>query len=127
MRKLNELQLSIYNMGGLLVVAGAMLYLVPSLQNYAPWVFTLGAIAFSFMQIMDGYEGSNIVIRRLRRQQVTGAIVLVATGFVMYMNIHNISPFRGTEWMIFLMVAAVLELYTSFRIPAELKKENEQR
>ncbi len=127
MRKLNELQLSIYNIGGLLVVAGAVLYLLPSFQIYAPWVFTLGAIAFASMQILAGYEGSSIVVRRLRRQQVIGAMLLVATGFVMYMNIHNIPPFRGTEWMMLLMIAAILELYTSFRIPAELKKEDEQR
>ncbi len=126
MRKLNELQLSIYNIGGLLVLAGAMLYLVPSLQSYAPWVFILGAIAFASMQILAAYEGRSVVLRRLRRQQIIGAIILVATGFVMYMNVHNIPPFRGTEWMMFLMVAAILELYTSFRIPAELKKEGEK-
>ena len=30
------------------------------------------------------------------------------------------------EWVVCLTIACVLELYTAFRIPAELKKENMQ-
>ena len=33
-------------------------------------------------------------------------------------------PLRGGEWKITLAVAAVLELYTAFRLPAELEKED---
>jgi hypothetical protein len=40
----------------------------------------------------------------------------MATGVMMVMMHHN-------EWILGLTVAAVLELYTAFRIPQELEKE----
>ncbi len=126
MHELNKTQVFIYNLGGLLVVAGALLYLVPELQVYAPYVFSIGAVGFASMQLLARYDGKSIIVRRLRRQQIIGALLLVVTGGVMYMNLHNIAPFRGTEWMIFLMIAAVLQLYTAFRLPAALEEAGEE-
>ncbi len=126
MHELNKTQVFIYNLGGLLVIAGALLYLVPELQAYAPYVFSVGAVGFASMQLLARYDGKNIIVRRLRRQQIIGALLLVVTGGVMYMNLHNIAPFRGTEWMIFLMIAAVLQLYTAFRLPAALEEAGEE-
>ncbi len=123
MNELNKIQTAVYYLGGLLLVVGAVIYLVPALTLYAPWVFTLGAVCFASMQLLARYDGQNYVIRRLRRQQIIGALLLVVTGFVMYMNIHNIRPFRGTEWLMFFMIAVVFQVYAAFRIPAELEKE----
>ena len=59
----------------------------------------------------------NIIIRRLRRQQLLGAMLLVLTGVIMLL-------WKRNEWIVCLTVAAVLELYTAFRIPQEEAKEN---
>ena len=64
----------------------------------------------------SGYDGKNIVIRRLRRQQLMGAMLLVFTGVLMLLWHRN-------EWIACLSIAAVLELYTAFRIPQEEQKE----
>ena len=61
--------------------------------------------------------GKNIIIRRLRRQQLLGAMLLVLTGVIMLL-------WKRNEWIVCLTVAAVLELYTAFRIPQEEAKEN---
>ena len=58
-----------------------------------------------------------IIIRRLRRQQLLGAMLLVLTGVIMLL-------WKRNEWIVCLTVAAVLELYTAFRIPQEEAKEN---
>jgi drug/metabolite transporter (DMT)-like permease len=55
-------------------------------------------------------------VRRLRRQQILGAVLLVFAGVLMFVTRHN-------EWVLCLTVAAILELYTAFRIPSELEKE----
>ena len=65
---------------------------------------------------MSRYEGKNLIIRRLRRQQILGAVLLVFAGVLMFVTKHN-------EWVLCLTVAAILELYTAFRIPSELEKE----
>jgi hypothetical protein len=83
----------------------------------APYIYMVGAVMFSYVQVVhDRYEGSSFVLKRLRRQQILGAVVLMLTGVLMVTLRHN-------EWIVSLTVAAVLELYTAFRIPQELEKE----
>lgn len=75
------------------------------------------------MQMLARYEGTSIVIRRLRRQQIIGALLLLLSGAAMFANIYGITYLRHNEWLAVLAIAAVLELYTAFRIPQELRKE----
>lgn len=70
-----------------------------------------------YVQLVSDYKGKNIIIRRLRRQQLLGAMLLVLTGVIMLL-------WKRNEWIVCLTVAAVLELYTAFRIPQEEAKEN---
>jgi hypothetical protein len=79
-------------------------------------MYTVGAFLFAAMQMADRYEGSSFVIRRLRRQQVLGAVMLMLTGVAMFVCKYN-------EWIVCLLIACLLELYTAFRIPQELEKE----
>lgn len=71
----------------------------------------------AYVQLVSDYKGKNIIIRRLRRQQLLGAMLLVLTGVIMLL-------WKRNEWIVCLTVAAVLELYTAFRIPQEEAKEN---
>ena len=114
----------LFYIGGTLLLLGAVLPLF--FPAVAPWVFGIGALFFAYGQISDGYDGRNLVIRRLRRQQIGGALLLVVTAMMMFMQHYAIPPFRGGEWKIALLIAVVLELYTVFRIDAEEKKENKQ-
>ena len=83
----------------------------------APYLYTLGAVMFGYVQVMGNrYDGRNFIIKRLRRQQIFGAVALVFTGVLMFTMKRN-------EWIVCLSIAAVLELYTAFRIPQELEKE----
>lgn len=123
MRQLSKLQLLIYNMGGLLIVIGAAMPIFQPSTSWPPYVFTLGALLFTAMQAQQRYEGRNITIRRLRRQQLLGALALVVAGALMFCSRYGYGPFTGAEWQMVLAIGAVLEVYTAFRIPAELKKE----
>ena len=100
--------------GGVLMLAGALTYVKP--WALSPYLYLIGSILFGAIQIADRYKGSNFVIRRLRRQQILGAVLLMLTGVVMLRFHHN-------EWIVCLLIAALLETYTAFRIPHELKKE----
>lgn len=102
-----------YAVGGLLMVAGALLYVTR--WAGAPWLFIGGALLFGGAQLADRYTGDSFVVRRLRRQQMMASFLLVLTGVLMLVLSHN-------EWVVCLLVAAVIELYTSFRIPQELEK-----
>ena len=100
--------------GAVLLLVGAMLQITR--WEFSPYLYTLGAVLFAYVQVMDGYDGKNLIVRRLRRQQILGAVLLVFAGVLMFFTRHN-------EWILCLTVAAILELYTAFRIPTELEKE----
>ena len=104
-----------------LMMAGAILLLLGVMLQITRWesspvIYTIGAVLFAYVQVMDGYQGQNLIIRRLRRQQILGAVLLVFTGVLMFVMKRN-------EWIVCLTIAAILELYTAFRIPAEMEKE----
>lgn len=100
--------------GAVLLLIGAMLQITR--WELSPYLYTLGAVLFAYVQVMDGYPGKNLIIRRLRRQQILGAVLLVFTGVLMFATKRN-------EWIVCLTIATILELYTAFRIPNELNKE----
>ena len=111
---MKQIQKYIYIVGGILLVIGAALYVTRWVV--APYIYVVGSFMFGAMQMADRYEGSNFVIRRLRRQQVLGALMLMLTGIAMFMCKYN-------EWIVCLLIACLLELYTAFRLPQELEKE----
>ena len=101
--------------GAVLLLVGAILQITR--WELSPYIYTLGALMFAYVQVMSRYEGKNLIVRRLRRQQILGAMLLVLTGVLMFFTRHN-------EWILCLTVAAIIQLYTAYRIPAELEKEN---
>ena len=98
-----------------MLLAGAMLQITR--WELSPYIYTVGAVLFAYVQVMMGrYEGKNLIIRRLRRQQIIGAALLVFAGVLMFTSKRN-------EWIVCLTIAAVLQLYTAYRIPSEMEKE----
>ena len=100
--------------GAVLLLVGAMLQITR--WEFSPYIYMIGAVLFAYTQVMDRYEGNNLIVRRLRRQQILGAVLLVFAGVLMLVTHNN-------EWILCLTIAAILELYTAFRIPNELQKE----
>ena len=132
MKQLNKIQTSIFILGGVLMVIGAgcfafgyMIY--PQLTLYTSWLFLLGTIAFSVMQ-------STQVVHRLKRIQAVADIFFVLSGISMvdtvyafarnwFSNYETYITYFYNKWVVFLLVAALIELYTTHRISHELKKE----
>ena len=104
----------IYMLGRIMLVVGAALYITKWV--WAPYIYIAGSLMFGAMQMMDRYTGNNWIIRRLRRQQIVGAIALMLTGVLMLVCKHN-------EWILCMLVGCLMQLYTAFRIPQEMEKE----
>lgn len=105
---------AIATVGAVALLLGAALQITQ--LAWVPYLYLIGAIMFAYVQVMSGYEGKNIIIRRLRRQQIIGATLLVVAGVMMIL-------WKRNEWVVCLTIAAVLEMYTAFRIPQEEEKE----
>ena len=102
---------AIATVGAVALLLGAALQITQ--LAWAPYLYLIGAIMFAYVQVMSGYEGKNIIIRR---QQIIGATLLVVAGVMMIL-------WKRNEWVVCLTIAAVLEMYTVFRIPQEEEKE----
>ncbi|MGL4852080.1 MAG: hypothetical protein ACRC3Z_05485 [Phocaeicola sp.] len=111
---MNKLQNLFGGVGALLLLVGALLQITQ--WNFSPYLYLIGAVLFAYVQIVNGYKGKNLIVKRLRRQQIIGAGLLVATGVLMLTTHQN-------EWVLCMTIAAILQLYTAFRIPQELEKE----
>ena len=121
----------------MILLIGAVMMVVGSganlfMQTWAPWVFAMGVIAFVLMQLKQRYEGSNIVVRRLRRMVIMSDILLLLSALLMFANMGNLFgldaltyiKYVHNNWVVVLLVAAMLQLYTSHRISKELGTKN---
>lgn len=129
MRRLNSFQNAIYLLGALLMVVGAGMSMLA--WKYAPYVFAIGALAFVSMQFLQRYDGTNVVIRRLRRMMLISDFLFLLSALLMIANTGNFLgldyityiEYVYNKWVITLLIAAILQLYSTHRISQELDKE----
>ena len=121
MRELSPLENLCFRCGAILMLIGVSLYILS--PTICLFVYGIGTLMFTLMQVRAEYLGRNLTIMRLRRQQLLGCCCFVLTLVMMSMQLHRWGPCHRQEWVIALTIGCVLELYTSFRIPQELKKD----
>ena len=114
----------VLTLGGCLVLAGAAAPIAGFSEAIAFYLFAPGALLFAAAQTLSRLPITNSTLRRLRRQQLLGAALIVAAAVMFFMHLRAIRPCTGDEWKLALIIAALLEIYTSFRIPAEIEKAN---
>lgn len=138
MKQLSKLQTVVLLLGAVLMVAGAGLYVFGT-HMVSPWIFLVGAVCFAAMQMMQTYSGNNFTIRRLRRIMVTGDVLFIVSALLMVENSYALLlpvfmklfpdgynyyvTYVHNNWVLLLLVAAMLEIYTTHRISNELAKE----
>ena len=129
MKQLNNWQNAIFLTGALLMVVGAGASL-PG-WSVAPYLFALGALGFTSMQMLQRYEGQNFVIRRLRRIMLLSDVLFLVSALLMFasqgnaLHLSHITylQYVYNKWVVTLLIAAILQLYTTHRISHELEKE----
>lgn len=122
MRRLSSIENLVFRVGALAMVAGAALFLAN--RWVANVLFAAGVVMFAVMQLRTTYDGSNFTIARLRRQQLFGAAMLTLSAVAMTAQNLGHTLLRYNEWVICLLIGAVVEFYAAFRLASELDKEN---
>ena len=128
MRQLNKIENTILLFGaGMMVIgSGANIFAQP----WAPYVFGMGTVGYVLMQLKQKYEGSNVAIKRLRRMVIISDVCLLLAAVMMFANMDNLFrldavtyiKYVHNNWVVVLLVAAMLQLYTSHRISKEILK-----
>ena len=139
MKQLNKYESIAFLFGGLLMVTGAGLYAFFLIQPVSCWVMLVGAILFVLMQTRQRYTGTQLTIRRLRKIMTFAGIGFILAGLFMVEDSYFfLRPFADNSisgystyiniihhnWVILLLISAVLEMYTTHRINYELRKES---
>lgn len=129
MRQLSKLQTIVFLLGGILMTIGACTTLFA--WTSAPYIYCIGAVGFTSMQMLQRYEGSNFTIRRLRRMMLVSDVLFLLSGVLMLASISNVLgldyliyiEYVYNKWVVTLLIAAILQLYSMHRISQELDKE----
>lgn len=137
MRELTKMQSIILAVGALLMVVGTGCVVFDFMPQIASVVFAVGAVMFVAMQVQNVYTGSNFTIIRLRRIMLFADACFIIAAVLLLENAYRfIFPlFQGSiegynnyvryinnNWVVALLVAAILEMYTTHRIESEIKK-----
>ena len=133
MRQLSKLEGILLLVGGLLMVVGAGANVL--FCSWAPYVYAPGSLLFVAMQLRQRYEGRNFTIRRLRRLLLVSDVLFLVAALLMMLNQSNFIgisqlayvQYVHNNWIVVLLVAAILQLYASHRIANELEKEAKKR
>lgn len=134
MKQLNKLQTLIFLTGGAMMVIGAGCFALMWQQKIACWIYLAGALMFGIMQMMQEYQGNNLIVKRLKRIMSLADIFFILSGFLMVDMVYrflqsafdNYLTYYNTiynKWVVLLLIAAILEMYTMHRIEHELSKE----
>lgn len=149
MKQLSKIQSIIMLVGGMTMVLCSGTIMMVTLMTDAewgrmvmlivPWLFLAGALAFVVMQRMQRYTGTNLTIQRLRSIQLLSGICFIIAGLLLIENYyHFVEKFVVSDinsyftylqvvhnnWVVLLLVGAVLQMYTAHRIGSELQKDS---
>ena len=111
---MKQLVPALFGVGAVMALTGAAVFITGWI--YEPYIYTIGARFIALAHENTPVKGKSKTLNRLRVQQIFGALALILTGAFMFTT-------RGNEWIACLTIAAILELYTAFRIPQEEEKE----
>jgi hypothetical protein len=107
----------LFQVGGVLVLAGAILYITR--LGIAPYLYLIGSAMIVISLFFTPIDNENHTIHRLYIQQILGYVFLFVSAILMFVM-------HGNEWIVCLAIACVFILYSSLRISHEEKKEKDK-
>lgn len=138
MKQLSRTQSIVMLVGACLMVIGAGMYVFMG-HAVASWIFLAGTVAFASMQLQQTYSGNNYTIKRLVKIMWTGDAFFILSALLMIENSYKLLlplflqfiengyyqylTYIHNNWVVLLLVAAMIEIYTTHRISSELDKE----
>ena len=120
MKELTSAENICFRTGAILMLVGMALNIF--LPTYSMFIYGIGTLMFTLMQVRAEYLGREVTLVRLRRQQLMACVLLILTAVCMSMQTYRYGICQRNEWVVCLTIACVLELYTAWRIPQELSK-----
>lgn len=132
--------------GAALMVAGAVLVMCAVLVMQeehrtltlavAPWAFLAGTVVYVLVQRLQAEKSASLTVNRLLSIRFLSGICFVVSGLFMVEQyngflkpvvVSDISSYMlymqivHNNWVVLLLIGSLLQLYTSYRLSAEIK------
>lgn len=103
----NQLLNLVYILGGVCTFSGIILQFAE--WQYAPFVFSAGALLLVFSQVVYSLQSKNDDkrIQRLRRLQFLASLLLVMAAYLMFNNVDL--------WLIAVLIYGLITVFLAFR------------
>lgn len=132
--------------GAALMVAGAVLVMCAVLVMQeehrtltlavAPWAFLAGTVVYVLVQRLEAEKSASLTVNRLLSIRFLSGICFIVSGLFMVEQyngflkpvvVSDISSYMlymqivHNNWVVLLLIGSLLQLYTSYRLSAEIK------
>ena len=87
---MKQLVPALFVVGAIMALTGAAVFITGWI--YAPYIYTIGAGLFALAQVNTPVKGKGKTLKRLRVQQIFGALALILTGAFMFTTRGNGLP-----------------------------------
>lgn len=104
----------IFQISALLIIFAAILYSFS--VEMAKYAMIVGVVGFGASVFTTKYPGKSLRGKRLYNIQVFAVLFMAVSAYLMFVNMH--------EWVVTLLIAAVLTLYCSIMLPRAYEQEN---
>jgi VIT1/CCC1 family predicted Fe2+/Mn2+ transporter len=103
----------LFYIGSIFLVLSAVFYTAG--WDFIPYVYAVSGAGVAVAFLTNPYRGDNIRIKRLNIQQAIAALLLPVSSCLMFKKMN--------EWIICLLISAVLQMYVIFIREYEEKKK----
>ena len=108
---------ALFQCSAVAVLLGAATYtFIPDLPAY---IFAAGSLGMFLTRLFRRYNGRNLRLRRLYRQELFSSFIFIGAAVLMFWR-------GGIDWVVLFIIATVLQVYTAILIPREEAKEKQQ-
>ncbi|MBP3573434.1 MAG: hypothetical protein J6J71_02365 [Prevotella sp.] len=146
MRQQNNSMHMLMLTGAALMVAGAVLVMCAVLVMQeehrtltlavAPWAFLTGTVVYVLVQRLQAKKSASLTVNRLLSIRFLSGICFIVSGLFMVEQyngflkpvvVSDISSYMlymqivHNNWVVLLLIGSLLQLYTSYRLSAEIK------
>jgi hypothetical protein len=83
--------------------------------NFIPYIYAVAGAGVAVLFLINPYKGDNIRLKRLNIQQSIAALLLPVSSYFMFNKMN--------EWIVCLLVSAILQVYVIFIRDYEEKKK----
>ena len=85
---MKQLAPALFTVGAIMALIGAAVFITGWI--YAPYIYTVGAGCIALTQVNTPVKGKSKTLKRLRVQQIFGALALILTGAFMFTTMNGL-------------------------------------